>query len=136
MSPIVYDVTPYDRAGHEAFVKSSWVRGARQPWDALADRLRRPEARCLVANAPGKPDTLYGWAAVDNAIQAVIFAYTRSWPSGCRRRGLMTGLLLEMGFDLSRSTRCLYWTPIATKLAERGYRLIFSPEPKRAAAAA
>lgn len=137
MDPLAYDVASYDRTRHEAFVRRSWVRGARQSWAVLQARFRRPDVRCLVAHAPGRPETLYGWAAVDDRLRAVIFAYSRGWPTRIRRRGLMRSLLQRLGYELTRPLRCLYWTPYATALADGGHHLVYAPEPsKRAAAAA
>lgn len=121
-----YEAAPYSRGLHEGFVKSSWCHGARQPWEALASKLRRPDVRCLVANVPGYPSEFKGWAAADTS-GLVIWAYTKDFPSTERRQGLMTALLFELGVDPSCPTPCLYWSPWATLLATRGYRFIYAP---------
>lgn len=126
MAPITYESVPYDRARHEGFVRASWTRGARQPWSALAARLRRPDHRCLVAYSPHDPDALLGWACATGS--SVVWAYTRAWPSTVRRRGLMTSLLIELGVDPSQTTPCLYWSPDAAAIAARGYRFVYTPQ--------
>lgn len=133
MNPIAFDTSLYDRDRHEAFVRVSWCRGARELWETLAARLRRPETICLVANVPGDDDSLLGWVAVDGAAGAVIWAYTRDLYGRVRRRGLMTSLLLMAGVDVSRPTPCLFWSPAAAAIAARGYRIF--PLSKEADAA-
>jgi hypothetical protein len=139
---IEYEAVPYDRDKHEGFVRASWTRGARLPWDELVAHLRRPETRCLVAHVPGDPEALLGWAAVvshpdtggreSSASQgAVIWAYTRDLYGRIRRRGLMTSLLLDMGVDVSEPTPCLYWSPAASDIAARGYRVFFAPKRRK-----
>jgi hypothetical protein len=130
-----YEATHYVREQHEAFVKRSWCRGARAAWESLASRLRRPEVSCLVAHVPGYRTEFKGWAAVDNGAGAVIWAYTKSFPSTERRQGLMTSLLFDLGVDPSQPTACLYWSPWAALLATRGYRFVYSPRGGLRAAA-
>lgn len=134
MDVLRYEAEPYNPARHVAFVKSSWCLGANECWDVLAARLRRPETRCLVAHVPGQPDALLGWAAVDTAANAVLWAYSRELYGKVRRRGLATSLLLECGVDVSRPTPCLYWSPAAAAIAARGYRIFHQPNRAREAA--
>jgi len=129
--PLEYEATPYNRELHEAFVRASWTRGARRGWDELAAHLRRPETRCLVAHVPGDPEALLGWACVREG--AVIWVYSRDLFGRIRRRGLGTNLLLELGVDVSQPTPCLYWSPAATEIAARGYRVYYAPKKRRAA---
>jgi hypothetical protein len=132
VDPIRFEAEPYRREAHEAFVKSSWCKGAREPWETLAARLRRPDTRCLVAHLPGDPDSLLGWAAAADG--AIVWAYSRELYGKVRRRGLMTSLLLELGVDVSEPTPCLYWSPAAAAIAARGYRIFYAPSLSRARA--
>lgn len=125
MTPVAFDVTPYDRENHEAFVKASWCRGAREAWETLARYLRDPATMCIVAHLPGDTDSLLGWACVNRG--AVVFAYTRALFGRLRRRGLATSLLLRCGIDVSEPTPCLFWTPAAAEIAARGYRIYHAP---------
>lgn len=134
MDALAIETGPYDRTRHEGFVKRSWCRGAREPWEALVSRLRRPETRCIVAHRPGDPETAYGWAAVDGE-GAVIWVYVRDWPRTIRRRKVMTGLLERMGVDPSKPVPCLFWSPWAARLAARGYRFVYAPGGAKEAAA-
>lgn len=125
---LTFDVTPYNRELHEGFLRVSWCKGAREPWDALAVRLRRPDVRCLVAHLPGDADSLLGWAAVDLTQGAVVWVYVRDLYGKVRRRGLGTSLLLNCGLDISEPTPCLYWSPAAAAIAARGgHRLFYQP---------
>lgn len=143
-----YSAVPYSRDQHEAFVRGSWTRGARRPWEELARHLRRPETRCLVAHVPDDPEALLGWAAVTersdaNTISlgptglaigpayAVVWVYCRDLHGVIRRRGLGTNLLLDLGVDVSEPTPCLYWSPAATEIAARGYRIYYAPRKRR-----
>lgn len=127
MDRIRYDAAPFEAERHRAFVQASWCKGAREPWEALASRLRRPETRCLVAHIPGDPDSLLGWAAADVVGGAVIWAYTRDLYGRLRRRGLATSLLFDLGIDVSEPTPCLFWSPAAAAIAARGYRIYHAP---------
>jgi len=134
-SPIRFEAALYDRDKHEVFIKSSWVRGAREAWEVLASRLRRPETRCLVAHIPGDPDSFLGWCAVDIKAPALIWMYSRHLQGTVRRRGLATSLVLMAGLDLAQPTNCLFWSPAAEAMARNGYRLIYTPSLGRKAAA-
>jgi hypothetical protein len=126
---LAYEAVAYHGDTHGGFVKSSWCSGARQPWEALASRLRRPDVRCLVAHLPGDPDSLLGWAAVDEVTGSVLWVYVRELYGRVRHRGLMTSLLLEMGVDVSRPTPCAYWSPAAAAIASKGaYRIFYAPK--------
>lgn len=113
-------------------MRSSWCRGARERWETLAEYLRRPESRCLVAHLPADADALLGWAAVFG--DAVVWAYTRDLYGKVRRRGLATSLLLLLGVDCSQPTPCLFWSPAAAAIAARGFRIYHSPKGQKEAA--
>lgn len=115
----------YDRLRHEAFVRASWTRGARRPWGQLADRLRRPGTRCVVACHPDDPDTLLGWGAVEDG--AVWFVYVRDLYGRLRRQGLGRALLAAAGVDLSKPIRCRVWTPAAQAIEAAGKPLMYCP---------
>lgn len=126
MAPIAFEAVPYDRTAHEGFVKASWCKGAREPWETLAAYLRRPSTRCLVAHHPQAADDLLGWAAVSRG--AVVWAYSRSLYGKIRGRGLASSLLAMMGIDLSQPTPLLYWSPSAAAIASKGaYRIYYRP---------
>lgn len=131
MEALRYTAVPYSPDLHRGFVQASWCKGARRPWETLAAYLRRPDTRALVAHLPDDPDSLLGWAAVSDG--AVVFAYTRELFGRCRRRGLMTSLLLDAGVDVSQPTPCLFWTPAAADIAARGYAIFYRPTHRRAA---
>lgn len=122
---IRYAATLYQRDKHEAFVRASWVKGAREPWETLFSRLRRPETRCLVAHVTDDADCLLGWAAAADG--AVVWTYTRDLYGRVRRRGLMTSLLLDLGLDPAEPLPCLYWSPAAAAIAARGWRIYHAP---------
>ena len=133
MATLAFEAVPYDRTLHEGFVRSSWCKGAREPWETLAAYLRRPSTRCLVAHHPASSDDLLGWAAVDT-YGSVIFAYTRNLYGKLRCRGLATSLLERLDVDLSQPTPLLFWTPSAAAIARKGdYRIYFNPLGKAAA---
>lgn len=129
MGALTYSTHSYAREAHEAFLKVSWCRKTRQPWEALASRLRRPETLCLVASVAGDADSLLGWACVDRQLGAVVWCYVRDLYGQVRRRGLATNLLLDCGVDVSQPTRLLFWSDAAEAIAQRGYRIYHEPEP-------
>jgi hypothetical protein len=137
--------TAYDRAKHEGFVLASWEGRApvgspghhRPP---LNDRmvmhrlLRQPDVRCVVAVHHLDESVPLGWCAVQAG--ALLWLYVRDLHGKVRRKGLGCALLLEAGLDPSQPTPCRHWSPYATMLAQRGYRLIYAPKHERTAACA
>jgi hypothetical protein len=136
---------PYART-YEGFVLASWEGRApvgspghhRKP---LNDRkvmhayLRRPDVRVVMAVHADDTDVPLGWCAVE-ANSALLWLYVRDLHGKVRRRGLGCALLLEAGLDPSQPTPCRHWSPYATMLAQRGYRLIYAPKHERTAACA
>lgn len=124
-----YELHSYDEGAHRGFLQSSWCHGAKQPWSSLSARLASPEVACVVASVPGDADSLLGWACVDRAEGAVVWAYTRELYGKVRRRGLATSLLLALGVDVSEPTPLLFWSPCAEAIAARGYPIFHQPDP-------
>lgn len=125
-----YESEGFVRERHGRFVFTSWCTGARQKASALEDLIASPDTQCLVAHRPGDHHTLYGWAArtlVGNR-WALVWAYTRDLFGRTRHRRLMTSLLLELGLDPAWPVPCLYWSPDASAIAARGYRLVYAPK--------
>lgn len=118
-----YELVPYHRGTHEAFIVSSWCHGARQSLEALARYLRRPETRTVVAHTGTDPDALLGWACVSGG--SVVWVYVRDLYGKLRRRGLGTALLAAAGAKLDEPTPCLYWSPAAAAIASNGQWRIF-----------
>lgn len=134
----------YDRDQHEGFVLASWEGrapvgspGRHRP--PLNDRrvmhayLRQPDVRCVVAVHHLDPTVPLGWCAV-LANRYLLWVYVRDLYGRTRRKGLGCALLLEAGLDPSQPTPCRHWSPYATVLAERGYRLIYAPRAQKAEA--
>jgi hypothetical protein len=127
-------IAPYDRERHEAFLRVSWCRGARESWDALCSRLRRPDVVCLVAHVAGAPDALLGWCCVQDG--AVVWVYVRDLYGKARRRGTAAALLGRAGVDLGEPIACRYWSPAAEAIAAAGkLRLYYAPSHNRRKAA-
>lgn len=128
-SPVKFKIVPYDRARHEAFVCSSFTRGARKPWESLCSRLRRPETTCLVAHAERDVDSLFGWAAVQEG--AILWVYVRDLWGTVRHRGIATQLLQSAGVytDNNVTVPCLFWSPAASDIASGGkHRIYYAPK--------
>lgn len=124
-----YAVHSYQPEAHRGFLQTSWCWGAKQPWSALSVRLASPEVACAVASVPDDADSLLGWACVDRAQGAVVWAYVRELYGKVRRRGLATSLLLSLGVDVSEPTPLLFWSPVAAEIAARGYPIFHRPDP-------
>jgi hypothetical protein len=142
-----FDVVPYDRRRyeHRAFVEDGFLRSVTEgrtwpwslvSWDQLREdlrrRLRHPGTRCALAVVPGCPDDFLGWAAVQPAVNELIYAFT---PAGYRTSKAEAGkkrfepriassLVTRLGLDLTRQVSCRYWTRALEALAQHpGYHL-------------
>jgi hypothetical protein len=134
-----HEMRPYDRALDRQWVEESFRHGLCTPREhhcrsgkPIRDILRRGDTTCVMAHHPGEPRELYGWCAVTGG--ALAWVYVRTLYHSLRRQGLGTALMLAAGADPSQPTPCLYWSPYATILASRGYRLYPAPQNERTAA--
>jgi len=131
VTPVPHLIADYDRARHEAFVLASWEgrwpgRPPKRDRNVMADLLRSPGVRCVVAHHPESPDDLYGWAAVEAGV--VLWSYVRALHQ-LRRHGLGTSLLVALGVDPAAKTPCRYWSPLGAAWAARpGVSLYYAPE--------
>lgn len=114
----------------------TWCASACEPREALHALLRRGVARAVVRDLQneersrdGKPD-FPGWAAVVvKDPQVVVWAYTK--PRG-RRDGNMVALLMELGTDLTREMRAVYWSPACDGLISKGWPIRYLTADERA----
>lgn len=135
MTPVPHLALPYDRAAHERFVLDSWVHGVCEhrrhfcrPRRTMADLLRRPEVRCVVAVDPDDWDSLLGWAAALGPVALWVHVRDPFGAGRLRRRGLGTSLLIAAGLDPSQPTPCQFWSPLGSLWASRpGTHLYFAP---------
>ena len=133
--PLRFEVARYEREKHAAFVASTYcfhLSAGRQAKNAIDSRLRRPDTRCFVAHSPVDPDLYLGCVVVTGRLE-VVWAFTRE---RCRRKGLMTSLLLLAGVDVSQPVPCLNWSDdMAAVAASDGYRVFYAPSGRREARA-
>lgn len=148
MSIPEHEMRPYHAPTDRAWVVATWTHGLCEPEAhqcrqsyPICDVLRSPHVRCVVATAPGNPDALWGWCAAEGA--TLLWVYVRKLYGSLRsypnadppvRRGLGTTLMLAAGIDPSQPTPCRWWSPYATLMAARGYRLYPAPIDERTAA--
>jgi len=139
MSVLEHGLRPYDRAADARWVEESFRHGLCTPRDhhcrsgrPIRAILRRSDTTCVIAFNPLDPHALYGWCAASGG--ALVWVYVRTLYKSLRRQGLGTALMLAAGADPSQPTPCLYWSPYATLMAARGYRLYPAPQNERTAA--
>jgi len=123
-----HEIAPYEPDLHRGFVRISWCKGARQPWENLERVLDSGRVNCVVAHT-GNPDSLLGWAAVHVPTGAVVWVYVRSLHGKARRQGLGTALLRALEVDTGTATPCLNWSPVASLIAGPRHRIFFTPNP-------
>jgi hypothetical protein len=139
VSIVAHEIRPYDPERDQAYVVGSWIHGLCEPGKhacrssrPILDLLARPDTTCVIAHHPFESDQLYGWCCVSAG--ALAWVYVRRLYGTLRGRGLGTTLMLAAGTPLPDPTPCLYWSPYATILAAKGYRLYYAPIDERTAA--